>query len=140
QSWFVYSAGTNANGQAVSSGSNAEGNVLIQPFNHDTYAALPEGSLSVGQVTDFINNGNKIGGYTVTEPITINTTQKQDEQIAANAAQSKIDFASGKEKYNLYSNNSTHAAMKVLNSGTGLDLKPVFALPKVNHEKVRETI
>jgi hypothetical protein len=30
--------------------------------------------------------------------------------------------------------------MKVLNNNTGLNLTPVFTLPKVNHEKVRETI
>lgn len=82
---------------------------------------------------------NKVAGYELSDPIVINTTQKQDEQIAANATQSQSDFASGKEKYNLYSNNSTHNTMKVLNTNTGLDL-PVTGAPRSTHPQVKEAI
>jgi len=136
--WFVYSMGGEGNGQRVVSGSNTEGNVFLQAVNHETYPGLPEGSLTVSQITDFLKE-NKVAGYKLSDPIVINTTQKQDEQIATNAAQSKSDFASGKEKYNLYNNNSTHNAMKVLNTKTGLDL-PVTGAPQSTHPQVKEYI
>lgn len=61
------------------------------------------------------------------------------EQIAANATQPQSDFASGKKKYNLYTNNSTHNTMGVLNTNTGLDL-PVTGGPRSTHAQVKEAV
>ncbi len=141
QNWFVYSMGaapTEKGGDLVS-GRTGAGEVTITAVTPENFKGLPEGQLTSGQITDFLA-GNKLGDTKVSEPIVIATTQKQDETIAANANQSKADYASGKEKYNLWTNNSTNATMKVLNNNTGLNLTPVFTLPKVNHEQVSETI
>jgi RHS repeat-associated protein len=132
QNWYVYSmgAGEDEKGGDLVSGRTGDGRVELVPLTSANFKGLPEGKLTVNQLTSFLND-NKLGNTKVSMPITINTTQKQDEAIAANAQQSKKDIESGKEKYNLYTNNSTQATIKVLNKNTGLNLptrvSPIFA-------------
>jgi RHS repeat-associated protein len=138
QNWFVYSMGSTTGADRLVSGQDGTGEVLIKALTPENFSGLPEGPLTSNQITAFLAD-NTLGGTKLTDPIVINTTQKQDEQIAANATQSQADFNSGKEKYNLYSNNSTHNTMKVLNNNTGLGL-PTGASPKLTHERVKEQV
>lgn len=140
QNWFVYSMGAapGEKGADLVSGRSGAGEVTLLPLTSENFKGLPEGPLTVNQITTFLAD-NKLGETKLSDPIVINTTQKQDETIAANAAQSKADFASGKEKYNLYSNNSTQATMRVLNTNTGLGL-PTGTSPKMTHERVKEHV
>ncbi len=137
QNWFVYSMGAaqDEKGADLVSGRSGSGEVTLLPLNSENFKGLPEGQLTVSQITTFLAD-NKLGNTKLSDPIVINTTQKQDETITANAAQSKTDFASGKEKYNLYSNNSTQNTMKVLNTNTGLNL-PTGMSPKQVHQQVK---
>jgi RHS repeat-associated protein len=138
QNWFVYSMGSTTSADRLVSGQDGTGEVLIKALTPENFSGLPEGPLTSNQVTAFLAD-NKLGGTKLSDPIVINTTQKQDEQIAANATQSQADFKNGKEKYNLYSNNSTHNTMKVLNNNTGLGL-PTGTSPKMTHERVKEHV
>lgn len=134
QNWFVYSMGSTTAGDRLVSGQDGNGDVAIVPLTSENFKELPDGKLTSTQITTFLGNNN-LDDTKLSKPIVINTTQKQDATIAANAIQSKNDYASGKQKYNLYTNNSTHATMRVLNTNTGLNL-PVKASPKDNHQAV----
>ena len=140
KNWFVYSVGaaTNEKGADLVSGRTGDGEVTLLPLNSENFTGLPDGPLTVNQITTFLAD-NKLGDTKVSDPIVINATQKQDETIATNATQSKADFASRKEMYNLYSNNSTQATMRVLNTNTGLGL-PTGGSPQKTHERLKEQV
>jgi|GEM_PF-4384691 len=126
-----------AKGADLVSGRSGGGKVTLLPLTPDNFKGLPEGPLSASQITTFLAD-NKLSDTKLSDPIVISTTPKQDEQIAANATASKADYEGGK-KYNLYSNNSTHNTIGVLNTNTGLDL-PVNIGHKSTHHLIKETI
>ncbi|WP_176954518.1 RHS repeat domain-containing protein [Niabella drilacis] len=140
KNWFVYSMGAakDEKGADMVSGRTGSGEVTITALTAENFKGLPEGVLTSGQITEFLA-GNKLGNANISDPVVLATTQKQDEMIAANAIQSQADFANGKEKYNLYKNNSTHNTMKVLNTNTKLNL-PVTGGPRSTHAQVKEAI
>ena len=123
QNWYVYSMGAAADerGLDLISGRTAEGEVAIVPLTPKQFEGLPEGKLSTNDIISFLKD-NKLGDDKLSFSIPIYTTKEQDATIAKNAEQSKEDFASGKEEYNIYTNNSTHVTMRVLNTNTGLNL------------------
>lgn len=129
RNWFVYSMGAkDEKGADLVSGRTGSGEVTLMPLNSENFKGLPEGPLTVETITNFLAD-NKLGDTKLSDVAILNTTEKQDETIAKNAADSKANFASGKEKYNLYTNNSSHALLGVLNNNTELGI-PTAGQPR----------
>lgn len=81
-----------------------------------------------------------MGGHKISETTVLNSTAKQDETIAANAAQSKANYTSGKQQYNLYTNNSTDAVVNVLNTNTGYKVQGNTLIPNIDFGSIKESV